>query len=181
MRSKCGPQSNKNRKTSLSESSSLCLVWTKKKAAVCKPGRESSPESNLAGSWPFSLQNCEKTWICCLCSLVNGVLLWHPEPCSTNTYLFWRNLYLSPLPIFELGLGGGCCCCWVLNILNINPLSDIWFANIFSQPCMLLFYSAEQNWTDILTLDVFAFRRRQWHPTPVLLPGISHGWRSLVG
>ena len=23
-------------------------------------------------------------------------------------------------------------------------------------------------------------RRRQWHPTPVLLPGESHGWRSLV-
>ena len=24
-------------------------------------------------------------------------------------------------------------------------------------------------------------RRRQWHPTPVLLPGKSHGWRSLEG
>ena len=24
-------------------------------------------------------------------------------------------------------------------------------------------------------------RRRQWHPTPVLLPGKSHGWRSPVG
>ena len=24
-------------------------------------------------------------------------------------------------------------------------------------------------------------RRRQWHPTPVLLPGKSHGWRNLVG
>ena len=24
-------------------------------------------------------------------------------------------------------------------------------------------------------------RRRQWHPTPVLLLGESHGWRSLVG
>ena len=24
-------------------------------------------------------------------------------------------------------------------------------------------------------------RRRQWHPTPGLLPGKSHGWRSLVG
>ena len=24
-------------------------------------------------------------------------------------------------------------------------------------------------------------RRRQWHSTPVLLPGKSHGWRSLVG
>ena len=23
--------------------------------------------------------------------------------------------------------------------------------------------------------------RRQWHPTPVLLPGKCHGWRSLVG
>ena len=25
------------------------------------------------------------------------------------------------------------------------------------------------------------YRRRQWHPTPVLLPGKSHGWRTLVG
>ena len=24
-------------------------------------------------------------------------------------------------------------------------------------------------------------QRRQWHPTPALLPGESHGWRSLVG
>ena len=24
-------------------------------------------------------------------------------------------------------------------------------------------------------------RRRRWHPTPVLLPGNSYGWRSLVG
>ena len=28
---------------------------------------------------------------------------------------------------------------------------------------------------------VDAERRRQWHPIPVLLPGKSHGWRSLVG
>ena len=25
------------------------------------------------------------------------------------------------------------------------------------------------------------FQKRQWHQTPVLLPGKSHGWRSLVG
>ena len=31
------------------------------------------------------------------------------------------------------------------------------------------------NWS------MFYVRRRQWHPTPVLLPGKSHGWRSLVG
>ena len=28
---------------------------------------------------------------------------------------------------------------------------------------------------------IFTLRRRQWHPTPVLLPGKSHGQRSLVG
>jgi len=26
-----------------------------------------------------------------------------------------------------------------------------------------------------------SIQRRQWHPTPVLLPGKSHGWRSLIG
>ena len=32
-----------------------------------------------------------------------------------------------------------------------------------------------------LTPNAQVTRRRQWHPTPVLLPGKSHGWRSLVG
>ena len=26
-----------------------------------------------------------------------------------------------------------------------------------------------------------AYAKWEWHPTPVLLPGKSHGWRSLVG
>ena len=32
----------------------------------------------------------------------------------------------------------------------------------------------------IKTLSII-YWRTQWHPTPVLLPGKSHGWRSLVG
>ena len=32
-----------------------------------------------------------------------------------------------------------------------------------------------------MRLDKFFFWRRQWHPTPVLLPGKSHGRRSLGG
>ena len=32
-----------------------------------------------------------------------------------------------------------------------------------------------------IALPNMIFRRRQWHPTPVLLPGKSHGRRSLVG
>ena len=31
------------------------------------------------------------------------------------------------------------------------------------------------------SVNVGTSRRRQWHPTPVLLPGKSHGWRNLVG
>ena len=43
-----------------------------------------------------------------------------------------------------------------------------------------------RDWTElrenvINTLVVKFLRRRQWHPTPALLPGKSHGWRSLVG
>ena len=32
-----------------------------------------------------------------------------------------------------------------------------------------------------LTSTSAIWRRRQWNPTPVLLPGKSHGWRSLEG
>ena len=32
-----------------------------------------------------------------------------------------------------------------------------------------------------LGFSVYSIWRRQWHPTPVLLPGQSLGWRSLVG
>ena len=35
------------------------------------------------------------------------------------------------------------------------------------------------NWTELNWY--FSFSRRKWQPTPVLLPGKSHGWRSLVG
>ena len=33
----------------------------------------------------------------------------------------------------------------------------------------------------VLCVYTCSVRRRQWHPTPVLLPGKSHGQRSLVG
>ena len=38
-----------------------------------------------------------------------------------------------------------------------------------------------QSWFLLLWGPLGSLRRRQWHPTPVLLPGKSYGWRSLVG
>ena len=32
-----------------------------------------------------------------------------------------------------------------------------------------------------LSLFTFMHWRRKWQPSPVLLPGVSHGWGSLVG
>ena len=49
---------------------------------------------------------------------------------------------------------------------------------------VLPIYAPTNNACDCLFLFIplpTAFWRRQWHPTPVLLPGKSHGRRSLVG
>ena len=41
------------------------------------------------------------------------------------------------------------------------------------------FIAISEEWTP--EQNQVTVRRRQWQPTPVLLPGKSHGWRSLVG
>ena len=37
------------------------------------------------------------------------------------------------------------------------------------------------DWVTSLSLFTFMHWRRKWQPTPVLLPGKPHGWKSLVG
>ena len=46
---------------------------------------------------------------------------------------------------------------------------------------MLTSMKGEINSNTIIMGDYIPLQRRQWHPTPVLLPGKFHGWRSLVG
>ena len=69
---------------------------------------------------------------------------------------------------------------------------DLWTkqvpALVYSQPfhlgpgshfsCLLV---AEAQISSTSCLHLLNLWRMQWHPTPVLLPGKSHGWRSLVG
>ena len=54
---------------------------------------------------------------------------------------------------------------------------DFYFSHMWSEN---RFYVTLILW-NVLRLPLGSNRRRQWHPTPVLLPGKSHGWRSLVG
>ena len=63
-------------------------------------------------------------------------------------------------------------CTWGLNPRGLEviqiPYGFLLFL-IFLKSCLFL------------VVVMFRNRRRQWHPTPVLLPGKSHGQRSLVG
>ena len=78
-----------------------------------------------------------------------------------------------------------CCCCQVASVMSnsVRPHRR--------QPTRLphLWDSPGQNTgvgSSSLLQGIFPTQEsntylRQWHPTPVLLPGKSHGWRSLVG
>ena len=41
-------------------------------------------------------------------------------------------------------------------------------------------HRVRHNWSDLAAAE-YIKKRRQWHPTPVLLPGKSHGQRNLEG
>ena len=56
--------------------------------------------------------------------------------------------------------------------------------NIFMNVCVCMYvcmYACVYLCMYVYHISVYIYRRRQWHPTPVLLPGKSHGRRSLVG
>ena len=53
---------------------------------------------------------------------------------------------------------------------NIKVTAKSWFSN-----------SGIHSGIHYFSFYYILYRRRQWQPTPVLLPGKSHGWRSLEG
>ena len=70
--------------------------------------------------------------------------------------------------------------------VTLSEGMNLWhFSNIVR--CELCFqlllhsYGTISNTRKHLKITTSLTQRRQWHPTPVLLPGKSHGWRSLVG
>ena len=53
--------------------------------------------------------------------------------------------------------------------------------NAFNFSPLRIMFAVGLSYMAFIMLRYVLSRRRQWHPTPVLLPGKSHGWRSLVG
>ena len=46
---------------------------------------------------------------------------------------------------------------------------------------MILYLPLPECKTGGLNKHKYLYQRRQWHPTPVLMPGESHGRKSLLG
>ena len=67
-----------------------------------------------------------------------------------------------------------------LGNLSCFPLPSCFSPNLlFFWRCYISWNAKSLLWVTFLVFFSF-MRRRQWHPTPVLLPGKSHGRRSLV-
>ena len=85
---------------------------------------------------------------------------------------------------------------------KVKSLSCVWFLatrrTVASQAPPSIGFSRQEYWSGLpfpspgdlpnpgtepmsFMSPALAGWRRQWHPTPVLLPGKSHGWRSLIG
>ena len=90
--------------------------------------------------------------------------------------------------------------CWVQRYVQLYVFLLDWsldhYGVSFLISCNLFYFKVYFVWyeacySSFLLLPIFMeyifpcshlqSQRRQWHPTPVLFPGKSHGWRSLVG
>ena len=81
---------------------------------------------------------------------------------------------------------------WLDGITDLMNLSWWWTG----RPACCSPWGCKESWTQmsdrtelpyndsllsVYHLSIYLIRSRKWHPTPVLLPGKSHGRRSLVG
>ena len=74
---------------------------------------------------------------------------------------------------------------WIINLDQCFHGKQVWVP-LAAPPAMAPRARPEAVWRGKLRPDICGSLtsiswRRQWHPTPVLLPGKSHGQRSLVG
>ena len=70
-----------------------------------------------------------------------------------------------------------------LNFLELYQFPNAIYQKnlLFLHSLILQHYHIENSYMCLYTCLYIFLRRRQWHPTPVLLPGKSHGLRRLVG
>jgi len=130
--------------------------------------------------------------------------IYTPQP---GDFVFYVRLVIQDLSIIWAGIKHQCLCCFpVLTFLRSRYIFSssllhalfhdflagldcpriLWAAlhlerlSSFPEPCLLSSRDVLKTFS-CFWHTLYLSRRRRWHPTPVLLPGKSHGWRSLVG
>ena len=110
--------------------------------------------------------------------LATGTMTRHQQQCISWKRPVWD---LSKAPsLWTSSLDPG-----LRKAFHKTLLQQISFANVERKTQGMKFLmshaceTAEKQW--IRSHLMYYVRRRQWHPTPLHLPGRSHGWRSLVG
>ena len=101
--------------------------------------------------------NVYRRWNAWVKSLLEGLEMDFEK--STNKWIDWPIILTTLLQTEQFLLG------------NVTEYFRTFFSEIAWHLGMLFSMEMTNQYN----------RRRQWHPTPVLLPGKSHGQRSLVG
>ena len=115
-------------------------------------GMQKQNESHTTVNIPDNHSEPFLSALCWSLELASFLRSWILKPFFPYLKLLWFSQPLSPMFHF-----------WSLTLEFILSSLDLAFPNILNvRKCILN-------------------RRRQWHPTPVRLPGKSHGRRNLVG
>ena len=103
-------------------------------------------------------------------------------PCSIRTSLSMELLHMAfplSLSMWSFKLGNLIFFTCILKKANVESPGHILCE---SQPDQFKEKALDKRWMPgWVVICRWPEKARRWHPTPVLLPGESHGWRSLVG
>ena len=102
----------------------------------------------------------------------SGLSLHNADHRDTQNHAFPSSLNRQSQSLLLLGARPGECCLHAL-----APPHSLGFSRLHHEHLELL----DAHELPIFHLWPLGTWRRQWHPTPVLLPGKSHGQRDLVG
>ena len=97
----------------------------------------------------------------------------------------WAIWTLVPLSFLNLCISGSSLFMYIWNlawrVLSITWLHVKWVQLYGSVNILSHCSSLELEWKLTFSSPLASVERGQWQPTRALLPGESHGWRSLVG
>ena len=109
---------------------------------------------------------------CLLWALARGLPMQQKLACTTHTLLSKKDFKVRCALVLPTPATA-----WTLPFVSWHSTQEV-----ISTPKDFQTRSSEPAGYPLIFVLLISFLpRRQWHPTPVLLPGKSHGWRSLVG